>query len=350
MNILVDFHHNDLFFGLQLLFEKRLGHLLYRPIGEEWFNEGFWKIAEPYGNDPGTIKQYLDIGSTSKDGYPPLNEVRKESDGIYSFQDKHNESYNFGITLEAFKKIKFDIIIASIPKHIEPYKRLISQYQPNAKFIFQVGNIWWHENMNWSEIPNLMSSTAKYEVPSSTNAVFYHQEFDLNIFKPQYKKSTRQITNFVNCLTQTAWFPQYYEMKVMLPEYEFKSYGGSNDNGVIETTQQIANIMNESYFGFHCKKYGDGFGFTIHEWMACGKPIITHISDYKDKLGGLLLEDGVTCIDLDQHTVEETCEIIRNMSEKKYDFMCQSCYQRFGNVVNYSREELDIKDFLGKLQ
>ncbi|MCJ7634401.1 hypothetical protein MUP77_18670, partial [Candidatus Bathyarchaeota archaeon] len=60
-NVFVELHHGDLFFSLHLLFEERLEMNLFRPIGMAWFEKGFFKIAEPYGNAPDTIDQFLGV-------------------------------------------------------------------------------------------------------------------------------------------------------------------------------------------------------------------------------------------------------------------------------------------------
>src|SRR5258708_34548481 len=117
MKIYTALHHLDLYYSLQLLFEKRLGYELYRPTGREWFTNGYWHIARPYGDDPSTIGQYLDIGSIPKDHYPPLNDLVKPEEGIYIMEDKHNNTTNKAITFDKFIRTKFDIIIASIPDH-----------------------------------------------------------------------------------------------------------------------------------------------------------------------------------------------------------------------------------------
>ena len=88
MKIFADLHHSSLFTSFKLLFENRLGHRMYRPIGLEWFTEGFWKIAEPYNNNIGTVKQFLEPGNTPTDGTPPLNQELSDC-----------------MTLEQFKKL-----------------------------------------------------------------------------------------------------------------------------------------------------------------------------------------------------------------------------------------------------
>ena len=42
IRILADFHHHALWESLRLVFEERFGWELYRPIGMDWFIEGYW--------------------------------------------------------------------------------------------------------------------------------------------------------------------------------------------------------------------------------------------------------------------------------------------------------------------
>ena len=64
-----------------------------------------------------------------------------------------------------------------------------------------------------------------------------------------------------------------------------------------------------------------------------------------------LIDDGVTCIDLDKHSFEENCSLIRQYSEPgEYSRMSQRARKRFDEVVNYDKELYKIKDFLRRLQ
>lgn len=328
MNIFADFHHDALFNSFKLLFEKRLGHRVYRPIGTEWFTEGFWKIAEPYNNNQGTIDQFLKPYSTPTDGTKPLNEQLDDC-----------------LTLEQFKEMDIDIVIATIPAHIQPYKRLISQYKPNAKFIYQMGNIGWHKEVPWDQVDNLMASVKPFEVPENKNVVFYRQEFDLDIFRPQHLIPNKTITSFVNCLPEPE---KYGQLKAALPEYLFNAFGGSCPDGSVVDISTIATFMNVSKFGYHNKPYGDGYGHVIHNWFACGIPIIVNMKDYEDKLAGELLEDGVTCINLDLG-VENTVKRVRNMCDLEYLDMQNHVINRFQEVVNFRQDAENVKDFISKL-
>ena len=350
--VFADKHHTGLAESLRLLVEVRLKGTLLFPIGEEWATEGYWLIHKPYNYAKSTVKQFLSLDQEYKhpDGTPPMNKITGGNSEYYEVFDEHHQQINKHVTLEQFKQLPVDIVIASIPDHVEPYKRLIKNFHPEAKFVFQMGNMFNEILSNLHEIPNLLSSTIDFKVPPTCNAVFYHQEFSLDIFKPTGIKPEKKITSFIIDLPKTGHGNMFYTMKSIMPEYEFKSYGAGCDNGVVTGVQNIANIMNSSYFGFHAKYGGDGFGHLLYNWFACGKPIITCFRDYSDKLGAELLTDMETCIDLNQHSVENTCEIIRNLTPEKYSYMSQQCYNRFKEKVDYNKEEQEIRVFLSKLR
>jgi hypothetical protein len=288
----------------------------------EWYPK-YWGIGEPYGElGHLTANQYL--------GHNTLDEK--------------------GITLEKFKEIPIDIVIASVPQNIKPYKELVAQYHPEAKFVFQMGNMF-HEVMNnMHEIPNLLASTIEFGVPATCNAVFYHQEFSLEVFKPQGKKPQNKMASFVNCLPQTGYIDKFRELKSQLSEFDIKMYGASCDDGIIGTEQEIADIMNECKFGIHLKYGSDGYGHVAHDWFACGKPTIINYLEYKDKMLGKLLIPEETCIPLDFNTnVSEIVNKIRSISDTEYEHMCKRCYEKFKEVVNFDKEEIALRHFVEHL-
>ena len=71
--VLCDFHHSSLLRSLVLLFEERLDMALYRPIGMDWFDEGFWAI----NNQRDTAEQFLKPESQALDGTPEYDAGRE---------------------------------------------------------------------------------------------------------------------------------------------------------------------------------------------------------------------------------------------------------------------------------
>lgn len=347
MKVLADFHHHDLYYSLQLLFEKRLGWELYRPIGIEWEHEGYWN----YSHAGDTVKQYLGLDQAFKpgDGTPPLNLIEEANDGIYLIKDSVHNGFERAITLDRFSREKFDIVISSVTQHDFSFQELIKDRMPNAKHISQIGNIF---QQNDAKVRNLMISTSEVQVPDGFNYVFYHQEFDLNVFKYGEPTDKKRITSFVNCLPNQ--FPKDFELynalKGFLPEYEFRSYGGSCPDGSLGVDRHIASEMQNSMFGFHCKTDGDGYGHIIHNWFASGRPVITKMEDYKGKLAERLLVDGETCIDIGSHTMSEVCSMIYQWSDPyEHKKHCEAVYNKFKEQVNFDAEFEKIKEFLDNL-
>lgn len=342
MKVFADYHHIGLYQSLQLLFEKRLGWELYRPIGEDWATYGYWLIAQPYGNHPATIKQYLGIDSLPWEHYKNLNGNYVLEDNIYHIYDPINKSYQKAITLDTFKEMEFDIILSSYQPHDATFAQLQRNYQPKAKHIAQMGNIF-----QTTEVKNVMCSTVPYPVPAGSNVVFYHQEFDLDVFRYKEPENRINITNFVNLHPGVV---QYDQLKNSLPYHNFKSYGALCPDGTITGERNVAQLMSESVFGFHVKPRGDGFGHIIHNWYACGRPVITNLSDYSDKLAGALLIDNETCINLESGTDSQNISRIITASEPEmHNQMCLNAYMRFKEIVDFDTEFERIKMFLSNI-
>ncbi len=336
IKVFSDFHHSGLLTSLRLLFEKRLGGELYRPIGIDWFENGFWKI----NNIPETAMQFLKENHTPSDGTDPLND----------------EMYHT-ISLEQFKKEKFDILIASIPSHIEPFSRLISYYQPDAKLIYQIGNQW---NITPQEATFLDGVLSSAKLNTHTvigrngrplSCVSYHQEFDLNIFhygEPNYSKN---IFSFVNCFNTDDLFKNDWElfqnMEMLMPDFSYKAFGGQCRDGWCSGERLIAEKMRESQFVWHTKKGGDGYGHVIHNAFAVGRPPIVKKSYYQDKMANNLMVDEQTCLVVDGLKPSEIKNKIEYFSEKgRYDSLSKNAFNKFKEVVNFDEEEKTIRMFL----
>src|ERR1035437_8416380 len=164
MLIFSDLHHNTLYHSLKMLFEDRLGGTLYRPIGKEWFEKGIWRMAEIYLNSPVTIEQYLGIKGNLEDG-------------VYKVWDEEYDYFQNAITYDKFMDLPIDIVIASLPEHIQSFQVLCENHPNKPKLIYQVGNHWTIEE---GKADNMLASAIIQNVPPEVNIVTYHQEFDLN--------------------------------------------------------------------------------------------------------------------------------------------------------------------------
>lgn len=338
MKVLVDYHHGNLLYSLYKLFEQRLGFEIYRPIGLDWFTNGYFKIAEPYGNAQDTIDQYLSTKSRKWDAFKALNGDYKLKDDIYHIWDHENGFEHRAITFEKFKEMKFDLIVASHPLH-NNWKDLLN-YQPQAKFIVQIGN-----EGQTTDARNVLCSTADFLPRDGQNFIRYHQEFDLEDYFYTPPESHKLVRSFVVSLPEPETFFMY---KNLLSDFTFEAYGVGSPEGTVHGGD-IARMMRESAFGYHVKPM-DGYGHVIHKWAFTGRPLITRASYYKGKLAEPLLEDKVTCIDLDKHSVSENCDLIELFSQPENHLtMCENMARRAREVVNFDHESQKIKDWLNYL-
>lgn len=349
MLVFCDLHHADLYYSLQLLFEKRLGFEMYRPIGLEWHSEGFWNVY-PH---PATANQFLsldqaiippkDVHGNNLPMKDQFNRYYRYEDGIYYIYDTTKNKIQRGITLDKFKSMNFDIIISSMPQHVEPFNRLISQFQPHAKHIFQVGNQW---DMRLN-VKNILASTSASVAPSNVNMVFYHQEFDLDVFRYQPPTVHKEVDSYIHYMKETELMSQFASL---CSDWIFRTHGAGMSDA-FNKTQDIATQMMNSAWTWHVKPGGDGYGHILHNSFACGRPLIIKKAYYRGQSAEPLLEDLVTCIDLSCRSTQESCSILQQVCDpEKHTRLCENTYNRFRDVVNFDEEEVKIRKFLENLQ
>lgn len=354
MRVFTDFHHAGLLQSLILLFERRLGGEVYRPIGTEWYKNGFWKVYD----HPATVEQFLGIGGATPDGSRPLNEVLMthlsppNATIVYHCKDIDSDETNKAITLQGFMALPFDIVIASLPYHIEPFKRLCEMHPSKPKLIYQIGNAW---TVDAGLAPNVMASAIINGVPEHINFITYHQEFDLNVFSYSPPVENKNITTLVNCFNTAGHFVTdwalFQKIEQLMPAWNFKSYGGQCRDGCMHGNKQVAEAIRQSRFIWHTKNGGDGYGHILFNTGAVGRPMIVKKQYYDGKLGAQLMIDGQTCIAIDGLNPEEIIRKIEYYNDtERYQTMCKNVYTNFMQTVDFSKEANTLQTFFANLR
>jgi hypothetical protein len=345
LNVFSDLHHFGLFNSLHLLFEGRLGGKLYRPIGEEWLTRGYWKMAEIYNNHPATVAQYLG----NKADYET-----EERGGVYPIWDNGHGFTQNAITIDRFMNEPIDIIIASIPQHIESFARLAEAHPNKPKLIYQIGNQW--DLVITSPIKNVMASAKLPYRPPGFNIIEYHQEFDTNVFRPSFLTDLppKNIRSFVNCFNTASIYSydwdQFLQLEKMMPDWKLESFGGSCRDGNANGINEVAEKIRDSMFVWHVKYAGDGYGHVLHSAAACGQPVIFKKAYYVGKLGDVLLRDGETGIQIDGLSLEQVKNKILHYSDHmRWRALSENIYRIFRENVDFDLEELAIRQFLQNL-
>ncbi|WP_372660585.1 hypothetical protein [Cohnella sp.] len=336
--VFTDFHHGSLLLSLILFFEKRLGGTITTPIGVEWYTQGFWKIRD----HPDVIREFLEpVGK---------GESLKDNRSIYMCQDRSGFTYK-GVTLDGFYELPVDIVIASLPEHVEPFWRLCQTHPSKPKLVFQIGNDW--QMQQWIA-PNVMTSAVIKSIPKHIHSILYHQEFDLSMFHPDFSLPGNYIHSFVNCFIDEGGCARDYQLfqtvEALMPNWTFKSYGVECRNGNISGHQVIAEQMRKARFIWHTKYGGDGYGHIIYNSAAMARPLIVKAEYYNEKLGKELMVDGVTCLSIDGLSPQEIVnKILYYSEENRYSALCKNMYDNFKLKVDFDKEGEELKHFIKNL-
>lgn len=347
MKVLADRHHTDLYRSLILLFENRLGWNLYRPIGMEWYHEGYWKVYD----HPATAAQFLGIGlaevmtihgesATTVFGKDAVvnRDATQVDTGLYRIGEEK------GITLDAAKAIGFDIILSSTPAHFFVYEKFRQTYCPHAKHIFQMGN-------NWA-VPagahNVLNST-RVSVPAGVNHVFYHQEFELDQFDWSPPEDSRRMINMMH-YQQGHRLYQFNQLAQYLREmgWTVMDHGAGNAHGSVDN---VYSAMRETGWLWHNKVGGEGYGFNIHHATAMGRPVVCDLALYRGMTAELVLEDRVSCLDMANMPISSVAdEMEMIVQNQQHVSLARSTWEKFRRVVDFDEECEKIKVFMKGLQ
>lgn len=332
--VFTEWHHGGLFHAMAQMFEDRLGGTLLGPVGYEWVSQGIWKLSE----NPDTIKQYLN---------PEV--CIQGRDGFRYWLDKAENYPQKRITLEEFKKMKFDIILCTLQQHEYTFRDLWQKYQPQAKYIRLCGNV--GEQANWDNFNNFIDTTKLYRPPDNINTVVIHQEFPAEHFYYTDPVNHRRISNFMNQLHEAGAYSIWDNLKIRLLDYQFKMHGSGGDDGMIDGLPNLAQAMRESAFIFQVKHHGEGFGHVIHNAYATGRPVIAMMEFYKGKLAEHFLVDDYSAIILDNKDYDTIIKKIKYWSEpENHKKICRNARALFEKYVNFNEDEKKFREFIKNLR
>lgn len=339
--VLVDRHQADLFRAMQRLFEDRLGFEVWTPIGHEWWDAGYWRFGECFGDDR-LAKQYLIADAR----YTPVGE------GEWVTRDTaHPEAPIRCVSLERARDLGgWELIVATVQENQHGLARFASESA--ARFAVQVGNT--GQQVAWDLDPLVISSS---EMPIVGRGVCVHQEFDSGRggtfgFADPSLADRRSVRNFVNLIHRIpqSWEPFLEaERRLAARGFTFHAHGHEGRDGIVQPSSRIGGLMAASGWGWHVKPVGDGFGHVIHGWAAVGRPLVGDSRPYQGKLGEPLWEHGVTCVDLAVVPLEEALNLMAEVSDdpERHAGMCRAIRERFDETVCYDEEEQVIRRLLG---
>lgn len=343
MRVLADYHHHDLWESLELLC-ARLGWDLYRPIGMEWFDQGYWNHERKWHGDA-IARQYLE----------PWGTDTQAIFGSLRFDVGHDRWQNL-VTLEQARELRPDIVISTLAHNHEGFARFASE--SFAIFGLQLGNVRFSPidmaEDRW-DLASFGLVSSILPAPVAVPHVVYHQEFSLEDFHaaPVEPHAPLRIASFVQCFPENErTYSLFTEAADLSPQFDWRVYGsyGSKPTdrfaaGNIDHCHDIGAAMRSQDIAWHGKQWSDGFGHVIHNWFAVGRPIIGYESYYRDQLAGPLWQEGVTSFDITGKTAHEVGNLLSELQREPERIveMGANAARRFREIVNFDEEEQAIR-------
>lgn len=335
LNILAEYlGAEDTYYGLHALFVKRLGWNLYRPIGEEWRQRGFYKIGTP-----------LNLNFSTSDAML--------IDGVYHIPAEMEYTQK-GITFDTFQKMDIDIIVTTCFANELAFDNLAKTCKPKALFIRHIANI--QEKPQIAK--NVLLATLE-PMPKGINYMIYCPESsgDYGYTPPNNQQLIRSFSH--NLTIYPTELNSWNLFKTSLPEFTFEMYGhnGLSVYSGCKTSyiphKLMPQAIKESTFVWHTKPNGCG-GHIPRQAIKSGRPCIvkrTYCNNYNSLCKKIYRDvsegESVNCIDLDLRSFNENVKLIREYSEPHHHLdLCRKTAESFTKIINHAEEAQRIKEWI----
>jgi hypothetical protein len=282
MNILADRHHSGLYHSLQLL-AQRLGAELFTPYGQDWWDEWYWSFGRSTYGDDRLARQFL-LDREHYDSEFPDALIRR-------------------VTLAEARRMDWAYVIASVPRTTSPASRSSppsSTRRSSSRSATRASR----SSGAPPDRPRLLRDADRGAGPHATTRRWTRSLHRTAGLDP-HRGLVRQLHALDGRLLRPArpgGGPH--------PHRDLRHRRTGRDHQAVRRPRESHGA---GRLGLARQGTGDGFGHVIHTWAAVGRPIIGHASHYAGQLGECFWQDGVTCIDLDRHPVDEAVALIREI-------------------------------------
>ena len=282
MKVLADLHHGVLWEGLAMLFEDRYGWEMRAWVDGYYVTEPGWHWVD----------------------FPP-REITC-------------------LTTEEAREWQPDIVLSTVGGTRSAMHDLSKRL--DAVYVDHVGNQW------DGPLGNIVLRSVADNFGSG---VLYHPEFHRVPYKPPVGNRIGAFHN--SLLTAPACLRLWNMARELFPDWEFVLYGTP------ETAlypYEVAGAMRECAVIWHDKE-ADGYGFTVHEAFATGRPVVGH-NHYREKLAGPLWTDRTAV------TLHDDVVPLAGLLEdaERRERMGIAARSRFEELVNFDAEAAAVHEYL----
>jgi len=364
MNIFCDYHHQGLARSMFYLFASRLGHTIKFPSAD--FAASVDSTAGIWGriDDETWLRQMGGI-----------------SEGIWHARSGF-------VSRAEFNDTRWDLILMTRTES-QPIMFDLARVHPSGatwKYMAQSGN----ENMvyDWVRVPRLLASDEDTwrRAPATVAKILTVQEVGRHFFDLPLADAARVTDDslrVINCMinnlpgqgpakkhtrindfgggcphcggrTENApdWFPfeWWRETRALLPGHKFCAFGHNNEavGGVNLSDKALADQYRRAVCTWHVKGF-DGWGHSMLQSIACGRPVIVRRGFYRYRTAGRFLIPGSTCFEVDGP--EEAAEAIKEVSRDvaTANQYAERCADVAATLFDFGHESERVRRWLQKV-
>jgi hypothetical protein len=330
--VLVDYHHPDLYWSFVLL-GRRLGWTIYRPIGMEFFNEGYWQFEADWAGDK-FARMFLSYSADD------INE------GVAGYRpDLRHESFFNLVNLNQAREFGFDIVISTVPGNLHGFNRFAREV--GARHVHQLGN---QEHLAQMGSPiegvDLLVST-NVDAKEWRRSLRYDQEMDPLLIQYSEPPISGPVSFFVADWHNREETAKYVEVAGHCPDIGFNLYGP--DAIHLRTVREVADAIHESSIVYHSKRVGDGWGHHIHSVAGIGRPLVGNASYYAGRLAERLWTPD-NSVDTSQLPPSDIGRVVSELwsDHGRIRRMGQASRNLFDTYIDYQRDADRIREFLNE--
>lgn len=386
MKVLCDFHHTDLYRGLQLLFEKRFGWELYRPEGRDWYDRGY--MYHPLQEEIfGILTKQCEFDPAKHSSVFDCTRG-----GVY-FRNSDPDGMLFRwLPLERAKEI--DLIVCTVYRNEDQFWRLRRDFGLKCPIVRYTGNGGELVDIDKFDIfiPAHLPHFEEYVKTGRKPGILYHPEFEIDngmyCWTPVPEQSpaiARTLLNFIyhhrepgtpyeqwcrycgycdeigalHLMHGLGTPPPGIEVDLdVIIDISFKKLGLDHlldrtkwpdlrfNRGEPANHKMISDLVKFSHMIVHPKPSPpEGYGFVIHQVAACGRPLVVP-QWYKQLSASKFLEDRQTCIYITGDDPLDKANFKWAMQPDNNARMAAEIRRRFDENVNFEDEARKIRALL----
>lgn len=134
----------------------------------------------------------------------------------------------------------------------------------------------------------------------------------------------------------------------MLPNYTFNDYGINCKIGCKPEIQLPIEYASGA-LSVHMKTY-DGYGFSMLQSIACGRPVIVPRRFHRYRTANHYLIPNVTCFEAEWNA-HSVVEIVKYVTESvdRANHYARACWDASKGLFNWEHEAWRVGEFLGRL-